>query len=552
MEIYQQLFEFLPDAVIVVGAHGSIRRANEAAVRLFGFASNDLVGLPVEAVLPAWRRGCHDAPGTATVRDLGAGAMDNELATIGLRQDGSTFTATISLTTLVVAHERQVMCCVRDATAWRELKETLGAAQDMAERAGKAKSEFLATMSHELLTPVSVILGYAHALLSSGLDAEHRDSANAILIAGRDLQSTINNILDFSTLDDDTRGLENRSFSLRQVLEDIRGEFASKADAKRLELTLSIAVDVPTWIVADSWRLKRILRNLIDNAIKFTNEGHICVDISAREVGALTVLRIAVTDTGIGIPAIGGASLFQAFTQADMSSTRRHGGSGLGLAICRRLVERMNGSIGFESAVNEGSTFWFSVPVTVTATIAGDSLRTDALPLPQEAQTRAPAPGGSVSPAEDPAVARILLVEDEPVCRKIAVRLLERFGCCADVAGDGAQAVEMASQFHYDFILMDCHMPAMDGIEATREIRRREAISANRHTPIVALTASVGDDDRHGCYAAGMDAFINKPIKPKDLGDVIQRYAPRHLSGTWVSGFGFVADEGSSANDPQG
>ena len=552
MEIYQQLFECSPDAVVVMAARGSIRRANEAAARLFGFALNDLVGLPVEAVLPAWRHGCDDAPNTATVRALGPSLMDDELATIGLRQDGSTFTATISLTTLVVDDEPHVVCCVRDATELRELKKTLCAAQDMAEREGQAKSEFLATMSHELLTPVSVVLGYAHVLLGSGLDAENRDCANAILIAGRDLQSTINNILDFSTLEDDTRELENGLFSLRQVLEDIRGEFASKADAKRLELTLSIAVDIPTWIVADSWRLKRILRNLIDNAIKFTKEGHICVDITAREVGALTVLRFAVTDTGIGIPAIGGASLFKAFTQADMSSTRRHGGSGLGLAICRRLVERMNGSIGFESAVNEGSTFWFSVPVTVDATIAGDSLRTDVLRLPQEARTRAPAPGGSVPPAEDPTAARILLVEDEPVCQKIAARLLERFGCCVDVAGDGALAVEMASRFDYDFILMDCHIPAMDGIDATREIRRREAITANRHTPIVALTASVGDEDRHGCYAAGMDAFINKPIMPKDLGDVIQRYAPRHLSRTLVSGFGIVADEGTSANDPQG
>jgi CheY-like chemotaxis protein len=326
---------------------------------------------------------------------------------------------------------------------------------------------------------------------------------------------------------------------------------ASKADAKRLELALSIAPEVPRWIMADSWRLKRILRNLIDNAINFTSKGHVRVGVTAREVDARTVLRFAVTDTGIGIPAIGGASLFKAFAQADMSATRRHGGSGLGLAICRRLVERMDGSIGFDSTIGEGSTFWFSVPVTVAATVAGDSAHTHAQSLPREARTRAAAPGGPVSPAENPRVAHILLAEDHPMCQKIAVRLLERLGCRVDVAGDGAQAVEMASQFDYDVILMDCHMPAMDGIEATREIRHREALAGNRHTPIVALTASVVGEDRHGCYAAGMDAFINKPIQPKELGDLIQRYAPRHISGTLVSNPGIVADERISANDPQ-
>jgi len=286
------------------------------------------------------------------------------------------------------------------------------------------------------------------------------------------------------------------------------------------------------------------------DGIKCMRQGHVRVGVSAREVDARTVLRFAVTDTGIGIPAIGGASLFKAFTQADMSATRRHGGSGLGLAICRRLVERMDGSIGFDSTVGEGSTFWFSVPVTAAATVAGDSMHTVGQPSPREARSRA-APGGSVLPPENPAVARILLAEDNLMCQIIAVRILERFGCCVDVAGDGTQAVEMASQFDYDVIFMDCHMPTMDGIEATREIRRREALTGNRHTPIVALTASVVDEDRHGCYAAGMDAFINKPIQPKELGDLMQRYAPRHFRGTLVSNPEIVADERISANDPQ-
>ena len=552
MDIYQQLFECSPDAVMVVAARGCIRRANEAAARLFGFAPNDLVGLPVEAVLPAWRHGCQDAASTATVRDLGPGLMDDEPATIGLRQDGSTFTATISLTTLVVDDEPHVMCCVRDATAWQELKKTLRAAQDVAERAGRAKVEFLATMSHELLTPISVVLGLAHVLLGSGLDANQRDSANAALNAARDLQFTINNILDFSRLEDDELGHVNGSFSVREALDDVLGELASKADAKRLELALSIAPNVPRWIMADSWQLKRILRNLIDNAINFTTKGHVRVGVTAREVGAHTVLRFAVADTGIGIPAIGGASLFKAFTQADMSATRRHGGSGLGLAICRRLVERMNGSIGFDSAVGEGSTFWFSVPVTVAATVAGNSMRVVVQPSPREAGTRAAAPSGSVSSPDNSPVARILLAEDHPMCQKIAARLLERFGCRVDVAGDGAQAVEMASRIDYDVIFMDCHMPCMDGIEATREIRRREALAGNRRTPIVALTASVVDEDRQGCYAAGMDAFIKKPLQPKDIGDVIRRYASRHVRGTLVSSPGIVADEAISMDDPKG
>jgi PAS domain S-box-containing protein len=550
MDVCAQLFESLPDAVMVVAARGSIRQVNPAAARLFGFAADDLVGLPVEAVLPAWRRRCPDAAGAATVRDLGPGLTDDELATVGLRRDGSTFTATISLTTLAVDDGPLVVARVRDATAWRQLKKTLRAAQDTAERAGRARTEFLAAMSHELLTPIGVVLGFAHVLLGSGLDAKQRDCATAALNAARDLQFTVNNILDFSTLEDDTTGPENRSFSLQEALDAVLGELASNADAKRLELALSIAPDVPKLIVADSWRLKKILRNLIDNAINFTSKGHIRVGVTAREIGARIELRFAVTDTGIGIPAKGGASLFKAFTQADMSATRRYGGSGLGLAICRRLVEGMDGAIGFDSTVGEGSTFWFSVPVT--AAIGAHPVHTIVPSLARESRSRAANPGGPVSPPDSPPVAHILLAEDHPMCQKIAVRLLERLGCRVDVAGDGAQAVEMASQFGYDIIFMDCHMPAMDGIEATREIRHREALAGNRHTPIVALTASVVGEDRHACYAAGMDAFINKPIQPKELGELIQRYAPRHIDGTLVSSPEIVADEEISANDPQG
>lgn len=535
MEIYQQLFESSPDAFLVVASRGTIGLANAASARLFGFAPGDLVGLPVEAVLPAWRRGCIDA----------------SAATIGLRRDGSSFTACITLATLAVNDEQLVLACVRDGSAWQDLKKTLRAAQDAAERAGRAKREFLATMSHELLTPVSVIRGFAHVLLGSGLDAERLDYADSILNTARDLQSLINNILDFSTLEDDKLAIENHAFSLRDALDEVLAELASKADVKRLELALSIAPDVPRRIISDAWRLKRILWNLIDNAINFTSKGHVLVGITARAVGASTVLRFAVTDTGIGIPAVGGASLFKAFTQADMSSTRRHGGPGLGLAICRRLVEHLGGSIGFDSTLGEGSTFWFSVPVTAAAAAAGDSLRRPVQPLRREERTPSAVPGRSDSLAEIPPVARVLLAEDHPMCQKIGVRLLERFGCRVDVAGDGAQAVEMASRFDYDIIFMDCHMPAMDGIEATREIRRREALKRNRHTPIVALTASVIDEDRHGCYAAGMDAFINKPIQPKELGDLMRRYAPRHIHGMSAASPGIVADEGISANELQ-
>jgi PAS domain S-box-containing protein len=549
MEPFQQLFECLQDAVMIATARGSIQQTNAAAARLFEFAPDDLVGLPIEALLPAWRYDCSVAATTEKTRALGPHATGREQATIGQRQNGSTFPAAVSLIPLVVNDQPLVLYRVRDTTEWQELKEKLQAAQVSAERADRTKSEFLATMSHELLTPVSIVLGYAHVLLGSGLDVEHLDCANAILNAGRDLQSTINNILDFSTLEDTMRGPENRSFSLQEALEDVREEFAGKAAAKRLELALSIASEVPTRIVADSWRLRRILGNLIGNAIKFTNEGHIRVAVGAREVGERTVVRFAITDTGIGIPDNVRASLFQAFTQADMSATRRHGGSGLGLAVCRRLVECMDGSIGVDSAINEGSTFWFAIPVTVTATIAGNTSRTDVQPLTPESRTRTASLGRPILVSDNPPGARVLVAEDEPICQKITVRLLERFGCRVDVAADGAQAVEMSSRFDYDIILMDCHMPVLDGIRATREIRRREAITENRHTPIVALTASVGDEDRHGCYAAGMDAFINKPIKPKELGELVQRYAPRHVSAAFASDPVIAADARISAND---
>jgi CheY-like chemotaxis protein len=402
-----------------------------------------------------------------------------------------------------------------------------------------ARGAFLATMSHELRTPMVGVLGFAQLLADTPLDPWQREFVRAIQECGDELLATIDHVLLASALESGAVSLVSQPLTLRPLLEEVVGAYTAKAADKHLELTLSVAPDAPARISVDASRLTEVLGQLIGNAIKFTDAGRVVVKAWWDAEQDPPRLYLSVRDTGGGVPAALRPRLFRHFVQGDGSTTRRHAGMGLGLAICRRLVELMGGAIGVDGAAGEGATFWCAVPV-VALVPSGEPADLPTRPAVPAPSPRVPEPAAAASVADAPGrEVRVLVVDDQPVNQKIARHVLERLGCRVDLAADGAQAVERALDGRYDLILMDCHMPRMDGFEAAREIRRREPLRGDGRTPIVALTASSPEADRGNCDVAGMDDFLTKPIELEALGRVLRRFTligPRRPAATPASG----------------
>lgn len=380
-----------------------------------------------------------------------------------------------------------------------ETTEALSASRDAAEAASRAKSDFLAMMSHEVRTPMAGMMGMIDLLAGTELDDEQRDLANIAHESANNLLGVVNNILDFSKLEAGNVTPESIPFSLKQSVGAIVKLLGLKASGKGLQLETSVSSEIPEYLNGDPSRIGQILLNLVGNAIKFTEHGSVRIEAShAVAANDQVELRIRVIDSGPGIAPDAQASLFSPFTQADSSVSRKYGGTGLGLAICKQLCRTMGGDIGVESEPGRGSVFWFTVrcaPCAEPPVVAAPPL------APQDASAESDL--------------KILVAEDSPIIRTLISKLLARLGFQANLVGNGAEALEAVQKDRYDLVLMDMQMPVMDGITATKAIRNLPG--PEREIPVIALTANALLGERESCLSAGMNAFLTKPIQPNAL-----------------------------------
>jgi PAS domain S-box-containing protein len=495
------------DAIITFDRHGTVESLNRAGEEIFGCPADDVVGRSLHGLLSDES---YEALGVVIdaylrTRDLAPLAVRRQME--GRRADGSTFPIEVGLSLVDPGARYLFTMALQDVTERAQAVQMLERAKTAAEAATKAKSEFLANISHEIRTPLNAIVGMVDLALGTSLTAEQREYLDVARTSADALMSVITEVLDFSKIEAGRLELDAAPFRPRDLVADVVKVFAPRARQKGLALESRVGDGVPEQLVGDVVRLRQVLLNLVGNALKFTQSGRISVEADATLLGtADATLHLLVSDTGVGIPLEKQSVIFEAFAQADASTTRRFGGTGLGLAISRQILAAMGGRIWVESEAGRGSRFHVEAPLA----------RADE-DVPAESEP----PDAAAAP---PRPLRVLLAEDNEVNQRLAVLLLGRRGHQVQVVTNGRAALDAVASSRFDVVLMDVSMPEMDGYDATRAVRARERAEGG-HLPIVAMTAHALAEDRARCLAAGMDAYVTKPVDPRRLYATIEGLA---------------------------
>ena len=499
---YRELEVQLPQTVFELDSLGNIAFINRSGCQIFGYAPEDLLaGVNILQVVAKEDKEKVDRDiklalhGTAQVHEYRL-----------QKKDGGTFPVIAYLTPIVRNGKTVGLRGIfLDISERKRTEEELKSAMEAAQAAARAKSDFLANMSHEIRTPMNAVIGMTSLLSETELSKDQKDYLETIKTSGHDLLAIINDILDFSKIERGMIELEYKPLQIQACIKDALSLISSQASEKGLKLDYKPEGYIPETVMGDATRIRQVLVNLLSNAVKFTERGNIEVHAFVNELSDNSYeLHISVRDTGIGISEETSAKLFQPFSQADASTSRKYGGTGLGLAISKRLVELMGGRIWFESEEGKGSTFHFTIKATVSES---------------QPEIKKPTLQAKVEPKEAKDL-RILLAEDNIINQRIAILMLKKLGYVADLVANGHEVIDALNKQKYDLILMDVQMPEMDGLEATREIRKRWPLNGPR---IVALTAHAIEGDREKCLEAGMDDYLCKPISLESLKAALER-----------------------------
>ena len=550
---YSDLFENANDIIFSIDLQGNFTSVNKAGVGASGYTRAELLSMNMAALLvPEDAQRARDMIAEKLAGFSRAGYELTAVAKEGRR----IALEIVSRLTFENGRPAGIQGIARDVTErkeWErrteqhaqelgrknvELSEALAAAK----QATEAKSRFLANMSHEIRTPMNGVLGMTDLLLDTSLDAEQRNYAAVVKQSAEALLILINEILDISRIEAGKLALRQVPFDLRNLVSWVASLCEVQARNKGVEFRSAVDDGVPRMVCGDQLRFRQVLDNLAANAVKFTASGHVGVHVEVEsETAETTIVRCTVEDTGIGITPAQMPALFQSFSQADSSTTKRYGGAGLGLAISKQLAEMMGGTIGCSSEPGCGSRFWFTatlgkVQEACPAGSAAGARESAGKPEPAVAKAREAAgqarSGGGAG-------GRVLLAEDNQVNQLIALRLLERAGYRGEAVGNGRLAVDRVMSGGYDAVLMDVHMPEMDGFEATAEIRRLE--DGCRHTPVIAMTARAMAGDRERCLQAGMDDYVSKPVRREELVATLERWVMPRGPGTESGSAGLQA-----------
>ncbi len=498
------------NGVITIDAGGAIRLFNPAAERLFGWTADEVLGRNVAMLMPEPFASEHDSYIRRFLDTREAKIIGIEREVTALRKNGQTFPAYLAVGHAVLVEGRHLFVAfISDITSQKQAELELTLAKEAAETAAKAKANFLANMSHEIRTPMNTVIGFAEVVLQNkNLPADTRKHVATILSSGKHLLGLINDILDFSKIEAGKVDLETTCFNLPFAVQDSLQTLSLRASEKGVRIELKVEAGLPQYFLGDPNRLRQVILNLVGNAVKFTESGLISVVIEKAD--GVDMLHFAISDTGIGMTREQVAAVFEPFSQADSTTSRRFGGTGLGTTISKQLVELMGGRIWVESSLGEGSTFHFTVRMP-------DTIQQESC-LYQAAQ--------NLTEYFSPRCFRVLLAEDIEANASLAILRLEQQDHRVTWVKNGQEAIDAFSKGGYDIILMDLQMPLLDGISATRRIRELEK-DGNSRIPILALTASVLQHEREECRHAGIDAIVGKPIDIDELLEQMERLTPQ-------------------------